>query len=378
MPILSVSTEIKAIQPSAEITFIRQIGDSYTRDLANPAENSIDYFRSIPAGKFRRYHGVPWYKQALDVPMQLRNIRDALYFAAGFVYSFVRLIFNRPDVVFVKGGYVGLPVGMAASVLGIPLIIHESDTIMGLTNRVLSARARTVTVGMPAKYYDYLNKDVVYVGVPLDTSFTKVDDEMKAKYKKDAGIDPETQVVVITGGSQGAERINNIVAHIAPKLALLAHVMHQTGQETYEDTISAMKEAFKGKIPDNYQMISYVTQEMNVFLGCADVVVTRVGATTMSELAILGKPLVIIPNPKLVYGHQLKNAEVYRQAQAALVVDEQEATDNPEVLLGAIRELLESRTKCNKLVDNLTQLAKPNATKDIAKLIVDTANEDSI
>ncbi len=349
------------------------MGDSDTLELISNESSNIDRSVAIAAGKFRRYHGVPWQKQALDIPMQLLNLRDGLFFLIGLVQSFFMLLLRRPDVVFVKGGYVGLPVGLSASWLGIPLVIHESDAHMGLTNKTLSTRAVAIGVGMPEENYQLGNTEVSFVGVPVSSAYRFVDSKLMNKYKSQLGVEPETKVVVITGGSHGAERINNIVGQVSGDLVKQARVFHQTGQETYESTKEAVEDALSVDEQDKYTLLPFIEKDMHVYLGAADVVVTRVGTTTMAELAIAAKPLVLIPNPKLVYGHQLKNAEVYKGAGAAVVVDESQALKDSNILLAAVTSLLASSAQREKLSTNLHKLAKPNAAKDIAKLILKQA-----
>lgn len=372
-PILAVTSEIKRLSPDSEVTFIRQIGDQGTYDLlASDEASSIDKINAIPAGKFRRYYGVPWQKQAIDIPMQLKNIRDGIFFLMGLVASFFLLLFNRPDAVFVKGGYVGLPVGLAAKLLKIPLVIHESDSHMGLTNRTLSKYAAAVGVGMPEQYYSLGNVETSFVGVPVGSEYHKVSAEEQAKYKKEIGLEPEDLLIMITGGSHGAERINQIAVGVCRTLISKAYVVHQAGRETYNET----KKDLETNLPDNESnryIIEPFIDDMYKYLGAADVVVSRVGMTSMAELAILAKPVVLIPNPKLVYGHQLKNAEVYKNSKAAIVVDEEEATETPSVLADQVRALLDSADERQELSNNLHQLAKPEAAKDIAKLIISKA-----
>ncbi len=341
--------------------------------LKSAEENTIDRTKAIAAGKFRRYYGVPWQKQALDLPMQLLNIRDALFFAVGLVQSAVMLLLQKPDVVFIKGGYVGLPVGLCASLLRIPLVLHESDAKMGLTNKTLSKRASAVGVGMPEDNYQLGDIETSFVGVPVSSEYKFVDGALQKKYKELLRVDPKKKVVVITGGSHGAERVNFIVSSIGAKLAQEAYVFHQTGQETYKATKKAIEGELTEETRSNYQLIPFIKQDMHVYLGAADVVVTRVGTTTMAELAIAAKPLVLIPNPKLVYGHQLKNAKVYESAGAAVVVDEELATQDPNILLNAVLDLLNSNVERERLAANLHKLAKPEAAKDIAKLILSKA-----
>lgn len=373
-PILAVAADIKQLNPEAEIIFVRQIGDKKTSELiAAQGSEIIDDVVAIAAGKFRRYHGVAWWKQALDIPMQLRNIRDAFYFAIGFVQSIWLTIIKNPNIVFVKGGYVGLPVGLVATMFKKPLVIHESDTHMGLTNKILSSRATAIGLGVPKEYFHLDNDRAYFVGVPISDQYQKVTEKLQSNYKKQLGVNPEDNLLVVTGGSNGAERINNMMIAIAPELVKKTHVIHQTGNETFEQTKEAIDESIPGELRNNYEMVSFIEKDMHVYLGAGDVVVTRVGITTMSELALSEKPLILIPNPKLVYGHQLMNAQMYDAAGAAVVLDELELMDNPQALLEAVEQLLGSEEERSRLSANLAKLAKPNASEDIAKLILDNA-----
>ena len=300
--------------------------------------------------------------------MQLKNIRDGFFFAFGILQSFLYLLFRRPDVVFVKGGYVGLPVGLAASWLKIPLVIHESDTIMGLTNRTLAKRAAAVGVGMPEENYDLGDANVVFVGVPTSDKFKKVTTSEQGKLKEQVGLKKDDNLVFITGGSQGAERINQIVAGALEEIAKESYVIHQAGEETLEETQNAVKD-LPAEILDKYSLEGFI-DDMSTVMGAADVVISRVGATTVAELAILAKPAILIPNPKLVYGHQLKNAEAIKKVDAAIVLDETQAMNDSSKLSNAATELLKSEKKRIELAANLHKLAKPNAVKEIADLII--------
>jgi len=265
---------------------------------------------------------------------------------------------------------VGLPVGLAAALLHVPLVIHESDTHMSLTNNILSKYAVAVGVGMPLDNYNLGDVEVKYVGIPVSSDYGYVDEALKADYKEELGINPADKLVVVTGGSLGAEVVNNIVVAIVSELLQGASIIHQTGVETYEATQKAAESVFGGEVPGNYLLFPFIEKDMYMYLGAADVVVTRAGNTVLAELAMLAKPLVLIPNPKLVYGHQLTNAAAYEKANAALVVDEVEATKNPQLLSSAVVEILESQEKSSSLAFALHKLAKPKAASDIAKLIL--------
>jgi UDP-N-acetylglucosamine--N-acetylmuramyl-(pentapeptide) pyrophosphoryl-undecaprenol N-acetylglucosamine transferase len=372
-PILSVVEELNRLEPKADIRFIRQVGDQATKEmLATTTEAKINKVQTIAAGKFRRYHGVSALAQAADIPMQLRNIRDGFFFTIGFLQSLAMFLFRRPDVVFVKGGYVGLPVGLAAVILRIPLVIHESDIIMGLTNRFLSRFAKSIGVGMPEMNYDLRTKaDIRFVGIPVSNDFKQVDSKLIAEYRASFGISREETVIAITGGSQGAWRLNEIVSAIAPELVREAVVLHQTGHETFEETKRLAEELLTDNLKNRYKLMPFIpAAAMPAFLGAADVIICRAGGTTMAELALSAKAVILVPNPKLVKGHQLKNAEIYQKANAVLVIDETEATKDATILLETVNLLLGSAEKRSELAKNLHSFAKPEAAADIAKLIL--------
>lgn len=322
--------------------------------------------RAIAAGKLRRYHTVSWWRQLLDIPTTAANLRDLAFIAAGFFQSLWLLLTWRPDAVFTKGGFVCLPVGIAARLLGIPLVIHDSDAHPGLTNRLLSRWASYIATGAPLENYPYPVAKSRYVGIPVDESFRPYTLEQQRDAKSAIGlIDTTKPLVVVTGGGLGAQRVNTAMVRIGDQLTEDGVcVYHITGQGQY-DVVAA-----QAPHSVDYQVVPFVAQRMYDVLGAADVVVTRAGATTLLELAALAKPIIIIPNPLLTGGHQLKNAAVYAEAQAAIVLDERELGDNPGVLQQAIMRFVGDPELAQAYGQRLQQFAKPEAAHDTAALII--------
>ena len=163
----------------------------------------------IRAGKLRRYHGVPLVRQLLDIPTVVRNLRDIAYIVIGFVQSFVLLLRFKPDVVFAKGGYVCLPLGYAAKLLRIPLVIHDSDARPGLTNKLLGRFAQAIATGSPLENYNYPAERSSYTGVPIDPAFHPFTEAEQRAARDTIGIvDIDKPLIVVTGGGLGAESIN--------------------------------------------------------------------------------------------------------------------------------------------------------------------------
>lgn len=287
---------------------------------------------------------------------------------AGFVQSFVQLVIWRPDVVFTKGGYVCLPVGLAAHVLRIPLVIHDSDAYPGLTNRVLARYATAIATGAPLKHYPYPASKTQYVGIPISDQFRAVSEAQQRDFKIELGFDPTKPLVVVTGGGLGATRINEAVAMVLSKLLSHTSVLLISGNGQYDDM-----RALTPQNDSRFQLHAFVSTGMASLLGAADIVVARAGATTILELAALAKPTVLIPNGYLTGGHQLKNAEAYAEEHAVVVINEHDLDDNPHILATTLLQLLDDPTARHAMSKAFHAFAKPHAARDMADMIVDAA-----
>ena len=319
----------------------------------------------IASGKLRRYHHLSVIQQLMWARLVMLNFRDSFLVLAGAVQSVIKLIIWRPDVVFTKGGYVCLPVGMAAKLLRIPLVIHDSDAHPGLTNRVLSRWAKYIATGAPLEYYPYPKNISKYVGIPINSKFHKYSNTEKLTARRQWGIATDTNLVVVTGGGLGAKRINDSVAQVLDDLLEFTSVVLISGTAQYDELKS-----FTPQNNKKFQLYPFVSSGMADLLGAADVVVTRAGATTILELAALEKPTILIPNGKLTGGHQLKNAAVYKESGAVEIVDEADMEDSPNILVEAINDMLSDKEESNKMAKNFSKFARPNAAKDMADMIL--------
>ena len=356
--------ELRELQPDVQLRFWvdRKFGPQARSTVAS-------YDAKIPvqmivAGKLRRYHHLTVWQQLLWPSLVLKNIGDAFLVAVGFVQSFFKLIMWRPDVVFTKGGYVCLPVGIAARVLRIPLVIHDSDAHPGLTNRILSRWATAIATGAPLEYYPYNPKKSQYVGIPIARQFKPFSTEEQGSAKQEWGVKADRPLVVVTGGGLGAARINETIVKSLHDLQQLGSVVLVSGTGQYDELKTQLPEN-----DDSFQLHPFVTN-MHSLLGAADVVVTRAGATTTLELAALAKPTILVPNAKLTGGHQLKNAAVYEQANAVVVVDEDAMEDQPMLLVEAIKTILEDPKAAQAMAERFHAFSKPDAAKEMARMIL--------
>lgn len=318
---------------------------------------------TIYAGKLRRYHGSSFWQNLRDIPTIIHNIFDILLVIVGFLQSLIKLLVWRPKVIFLKGGFVCLPVGFAAYCLRIPMVIHDSDAHPGLTNRLLAPLATFIATGVPLQYYSYPLEKSYYFGIPIGSGARRYSTTEKNQIKKLYGLSKDMPLVVVTGGGIGAKRINEAMVAIAPKLITQASVVHLSGASQYE--------GLRDRLPKNanYKLISFLSKGMIELVGAADVVVSRAGASAMAELAAVGASVVVVPNGQLVGGHQLKNARIYSDAHAVELADEIEFGRDPAILLRQIIDLLNNDPKREQLGKNLYKFAHPNAAKKVAELI---------
>lgn len=362
---MAVLREIKKSEPKAEIRFWcdKKFAPQVRETVANFDKNIPVHI--ITAGKFRRYHHLTVLRQLLWPSLVLKNIRDAFLVVVGFFQSFFKLIVWRPNVVFAKGGYVCLPVGVAAHLLRIPLVIHDSDAHPGLTNRILSKWANAIATGAPLKYYSYPPAKTHYVGIPISSDFHQFSQQEQSDAKRTWKIDTNQPLIVVTGGGLGATRINDTIVKLLPILLNKASVVLISGEGQFKELRVVLP-----KNDEHFQLYSFVSKGMSTLLGAADLVVARAGATTILELAALAKPTILIPNAKLTGGHQVKNAEVYAKDKAVVLVDEDKIIDDPKLLNQAIDDLLSQPQKSLAMAKRFHKFARPQAAKEMAEIVL--------
>ena len=361
-PVLAVINELHKLDSDLHVQFVcDKAFETQSRGLMKHATAPV-VVSTISAGKFRRYHGESALDALKDVKTIALNVRDLLFIAFGFFQSIWLLISHRPDVVFAKGGYVCLPLGLAAALLRIPLVIHDSDVRPGLTNKVLARFAHKIGTGSPVENYNYDPAKAVYVGVPVRDDFQPFTQEQITAARYEIGmVDIQAPLVVVTGGGLGAKSINDAMVRSGKMLIDAGiHIYHITGKKHYDDVLAS------APAHPHYIVVPFVYKDMHAILGAADVVVTRASATFIQELAALAKPSVIIPAAHL--GDQVKNAVLYDEAKAALVMSDAAIADGTR--LGAsLVSLVKSPEVREKMSRTLHAFAKPQAARDVAHMI---------
>ena len=321
----------------------------------------------IAAGKLRRYANLKWWYRWFSpwhiIHTHIPNLIDMFKIMGGFVQSLCKMLVWRPDVVFCKGGYVSLPVGLVAHLYHVPLVIHDSDTVPGLTNRVLAKYADAIGTGAPVENYPYYPEDKTeFIGIPVGSDVKHVSATQQLELKHQLGLDGNRPLVLAMGGGQGAVAINNAITANATKLVKAgADIVLLAGRG---------REVNIPKSVGKHVQVLEFTSQVTAYEQAADVVVTRAGATTMAELAAIGAATIIVPSPYLAGDHQTKNAKVYEKAGAAVVLNEFDMKEKPVILYDAIKDLLDNKAKRNKLAKNLQTFAKPDAVDGMTQMIL--------
>lgn len=333
------------------------------------AENSgiFDECRYVFAGKLRRYHGESLIRRLTDFKTIFLNIRDVFLLGLGVFQAYFLIKKLRPDVILLKGGYVCVPVAFSANLNHIPMMTHDSDALPGLSNRLAARYAKYHATAMPPKYYNYPRDSIREVGVPVDQRFHVYSSQELSRVKKELSIDENSQVLLITGGSNGARRLNDWIIEILPELLDSLpnlYVLHHIGIGN-EDQYDGLHEAYRDRIT-----VFDLTNKLYDFSAISDVIVTRAGATTMAEFAAQKKACVVVPNPDLTGGHQLKNAKVFSDNKAAVIIQESQLKESVTVLETEIKKLLEDEKIRAQLGESLgAMIPKKPAAVQLADLL---------
>lgn len=365
-----MARELKTLDKKSRVVYIGERGGKFA-DIAKTA-TVFDERHYIHAGKLRRYHGESWLRRIFDIKTNTLNIRDLFRLTRGVVQA--RSLFRslNADAVLLKGGFVCVPVALGAKMARVPMMTHDSDAVPGMSNRIAGRYASFHSTALPAKYYSYPKNTVRFVGLPYDSllfrSYTAAEQRfLREKYN----ISSDSTVILVTGGSNGARRINAWVVAALPSLLdkyPKLHVIHLVGSGN-ESQYDAMHETYRSRI-----MILPFTSEIHHLLAVSDIVITRAGGSTITELAAMKKASIIIPSPDLAGGHQLKNAAVYEDQNAAIVIQEKQLKNAVEPLQQSVQTLIEDSEYRHMLGVNLnSSLPKTAAARAIAQLLQELA-----
>jgi UDP-N-acetylglucosamine--N-acetylmuramyl-(pentapeptide) pyrophosphoryl-undecaprenol N-acetylglucosamine transferase len=300
---------------------------------------NIPYF-GIATGKLRRY-------------FDPKNFSDPFRVLKGFTEAVKLLKRIKPDVVFSKGGFVSVPVVRAAGALKIPYLVHESDMTPGLANKLSMSGAKKICCNFPETMRLLPADKAVLTGTPIREELGLGNKEVG---KELCGFEDDKPVLMVIGGSLGAQSVNETVRYALPRLLPYFNVVHICGKEKMDN--------LKLTVP-GYKQFEYVKNELKDIFAMADIVVSRAGANSICELLALKKPNILIPlSTKSSRGDQMLNARSFEQQGFSLVIDNDDLDE--DILVETIDDLYKNR---EKFIENMNKSNLHSATNTIVKLI---------
>lgn len=316
-------------------------------------QNKILYTYA-PAGKIKRYGAIS-------------NLFTPFVTIWSTIKTFFILLKEPPDVVFSKGGYASVPTVLAAHFLRIPIVIHESDSKPGRANLFAAKYAERIAVTFESSiplFSPKVRSKIARTGIPIRASLAHPLPEGAAQ---ELQLDPSVPTVLILGGSSGSVRINEAVVAALPQITQIANIIHQTGKQNFAET-QATAGVVLGDSPykSRYHAFPYLSEDsLRKAAGAAHLVVSRAGATAITEIALWGKPSIIIPIPESISHDQRTNAYAYAHTGAAVVLEEGNMT--PNILASEIRRITGDTALSARMSAESEGFANPAAARMIAE-----------
>lgn len=352
-PLMAVA-EVLHEQPNAPELFY--FGPSpYDRSMLT--QSGITYIY-CPAGKLRRY-------------FSFQNFIDLFRTLFGFFVAVYKLYIIYPDVIFSKGGYTSVPILQAARLLRIPVVIHESDAVPGRANKLAASFARYIGIAYDDVARFLPSEKTALVGIPFRKQIATINE----RPFEQLGIPTDKPLIYVTGGSLGADRLNNVVMDALDELLPDYRIFHQTGSAHYDELLLTAQTLLKDSplINDYYIMGNIPAKTVSLLYDAAAVVVTRAGSTTLFEIALHGKPAIVVPIPEDVSRDQRTNAFAYAGTGAASVIEEKNLTSH--LLVEEIQSIINSPDRTAAMSAAAKAAAIPDAAEKIAAILLKIGRE---
>ncbi len=336
-PLIAVYQKIKKLHPETDFLFVG--------GKVGPEQKAVESykinFKAISSGKWRRY-------------FSLANIFvDPFKIIGGFFQSVSIILKYKPNVIMIAGSFIGVPVAYAASLLRVPVLIHQQDILVGMANKLMANVAIKITVSFEPSLKDFYKGKTVFTGNPVREEFYSCQPESS---KEILQLKKDLPILLVLGGGTGSQNINGLVAYSAGDLSQFCQTIHVTG-------------AGKGVEVEanNYQQFEFLTNEMQDALCAADLVVSRSGLSTLSELIILAKPTILIPLP----GHQELNAQYFQKNNAVRVLSEISLTK--DMFVDVVKELMFQEAERQNLSRNIAKMMNHDGAGQVAAVLLEIA-----
>jgi UDP-N-acetylglucosamine--N-acetylmuramyl-(pentapeptide) pyrophosphoryl-undecaprenol N-acetylglucosamine transferase len=339
-PALAIANEIRKRNPEARILFVGALGRMEMEKVPAAGYNII----GLPVMGFPR-------KPSLKMITFFFKLSESASMARKIISE------NQPQIAIGVGGYASGPLLRAAANNKIPTLIQEQNSYAGITNKILGKRVNKICVAYDNMQRYFPGEKLVFTGNPVRANLVE-----NVQNKKEAldffGLDNKKKVLLIVGGSLGARSVNNAVEKNMELLGTSdIQIIWQTGAYYYK----SIREKWEKNKPESVQIHQFLSR-MDMAYAAADLVISRAGAGTISELCLVGKPSILVPSPNVSEDHQTKNARALVDKKAALMVHDNEIDDK---LFPLALRTVSDENQCKSLAEEIKKLAKPNATKAI-------------
>ena len=340
-PAIAIADELKRRLPDAEILFVG-------------AKDRMEMQKVPQAG----YSIEGLWISGLQRKLSWQNLLFPLKFISSLLKS--RSIIKRfkPDAVIGTGGFASGAVVKVAGQMGIPTFIQEQNSYAGITNKMLAKNAHKICVAYDAMEQFFPKEKIVKTGNPIRDGLLNIG-EYRSEGLSYFHLDSQQKTLLVLGGSLGARRINQLIEQQLPLFEQLGvQVLWQCGKLYYEE--------YKKYNSEQIRVLAFIDR-MELAYAAADVIISRAGASSVSELCVVGKPVIFIPSPNVAEDHQTKNARAIADKQAAILLRESELN---EQFANTFSKLIADEAQQEALSAHIKALAQPNATKDIVNLIL--------
>jgi len=343
-PAMAIAHKLRAINPDIEILFVGALGRME--------------MEKVPAAGYRIV-GLPI--EGFNRKNPFKNIRvlwkllKSLWLAKSVLKQF------NPHAVIGVGGYASGPLLWMASYRNIPVYIQEQNSYAGVTNKLLAQKARKIFVAYPGMEKFFPADRIMLTGNPIREGIEKIH-TLRPEAIRHFNLSPDKKTILCLGGSLGARSINEAILHHLPWFYSQNHVqlLWQCGK-IYFDRLQSQVDK------DQNVILRDFISDMDLAYAVADVIISRAGAGTISELCVVGKPVILVPSPNVAEDHQTKNALALVHANAAVLIPDSEAN---EKLLPEALNLIDNRSLCSQLSENIKKMALPEAAHTIASIVL--------
>lgn len=344
-PAIAIANEIKAQYPDVDILFVGAEGKMEMEKVPQAGYTIV----GLPIVGLQRKLSL----QNLVLPFKLIS---SMWKARTTIKKF------NPEVVVGVGGYASGPTLQMASWMKIPTILQEQNSFAGKTNMILGKKAKAICTAYPKMDRFFPKETIVETGNPVRTEVTQIEGKREIAGQF-FGLNPNRKTVLIIGGSLGARTLNeSILSAVREIEGSNIQVIWQCGKTHYQSCKTLL-----GNKESKHVYLHEFIREMDLAYAAADIIVSRAGAIAVSELTLIGKPIILVPSPNVAEDHQTHNAMALVNQQAAILVKD---VDAKEHLFSHVFELVSSEQRQSELARNIKSFARPNATKDIVAQIV--------